>query len=151
MAFALTDCKFYEVHSRSATRRRGLQVIELTVTRSADDDVDFDWGDIAGTFWANAVANATTGELAAKALSAYTGTINLRIAALVDQELTCNNGFSLRSASASGPTAHALTNDGTFPVIKPVVTFANNAAPATIKLIATVALDNDSQPVTFSY
>jgi hypothetical protein len=150
MAFALTDCKFYELNSRSATRRRGLQVIELTFTRGAAGDTDCDYGDIAGTFWTDCLADATTGALARKALDAYIGGINQNIVAVADHELTCNNGFSLRAAAASA-TAHTLTNNDTFPIIEPVVTFANNAAPATVKLVATFALADDKQPVTFSY
>jgi hypothetical protein len=150
MAFALTDCKFYELHSRSATKRRGLQVIELTVTRGAAGDVDFDYGDVAGTFWTDAVANGTTGALARKALDAYRGGIDQNIVSLVSHELTANNGFSLRASSTSA-TQHTLTNNDTFPIIEPVVTFANNAAPATVKLVAVFALADDKQPVTFSY
>lgn len=150
MAFALTDCKFYQVGVESASRRRGLQGIELTFTRGAAGDTDGDYGDIAGTFWTDCLANADTGVLARRALDAYIGGIDGNIVAVCDHELTCNNGFSLRAAAASA-TAHILGYQGVFPVIKPVVTFANNAAPATVKLVAVFALSDDKQPVTFSY
>lgn len=150
MAFALTDCKFYQIDSKSAIRRRGLQEVELTFTRGAAGDTDCDYGDIAGTFWTDCLADATFGALARKALDAYIGGIDGNIQAICDHELTCNNGISLRAAAASA-TAHILGYEGVFPVIKPVVTFANNAAPATVKLVAKFALADDKQPVTFSY
>jgi len=150
MAFALTDCKMYQLESKGAIRRRGLQVVELTVTRGAAGDTSCDYGAVGGTFWTNAVANGTTGALAQKALDAYIGTINGNIESIQSHEITANNGFHLRAGSTSA-TQHTLTNTATFPAITPVVTFANNAAPATVKIVATFALKDDIEPVTFSY
>lgn len=67
MAFALTQFVSYGTDIVGPSRKRGIQGATLTIT-SLVTDVDLDISDAGGTFWTEAQANATFGQLATKAL-----------------------------------------------------------------------------------
>lgn len=67
MAFALTAYSARSNEIGSVSYKKGIQQIILTITGSAAD-VALDLGNAAGTFWTAALADATYGSLAAKAL-----------------------------------------------------------------------------------
>lgn len=150
MAFALTDARFYKVEIPSAIDKRGLQGIELTVTKSAAGDTDLDIGNTSGTFWTAAIANGTYGTQADLALKQFK-LIASSIEALVSCEITAANGFMLRVASVSGATQYALTNGGSFPAVVPEITLANDAAPATLKIRMLLSLVKNVNTVDFTF
>lgn len=147
MSFALTNFKMYPLKIEGPSLKRGLQVIELSITRGAAGDTVCDYGVVGGTFWTAAIANNSFGDFAKKALDAYL-VISSKIEALQSHEIVASNGFHLRAGSTSA-TQHTLTNPATFPAVTPVVTFANNANPTSVKIIATFALKDEVEPVTF--
>lgn len=67
MAFALTSYVGRGVEIGSVQYKKGLQQVVMTITGTAAD-VALDLGDASGTFWTDALADATYGSLAAKAL-----------------------------------------------------------------------------------
>lgn len=149
MAFALTNARFYKVEIPSAVDKRGLQGIEMTVTRlTADTDLDF--GDVDGTFWTAAIADATYGTLSTLALGEFKK-IASNIEAIVSLEITAVNGVMLRVASASTATQYDLTNAATFPETEFVVTLGANAAPATLKIRALLSLNSDVNTVDYTF
>lgn len=150
MAFALVDANFGKLEIPTAIKKRGLQYIEMKITRGAAGDTDLDIGDLSGTFWANAIANGTYGTQATLAKKEYE-----KIAAAVDGvislDIIANTGPMLRVASTSGATNYDLSNGGTYPLVKPVITFTSNAAPATISVRLVLSLTDETNTVDFSY
>jgi hypothetical protein len=67
MAFALTQFQSYGINVVGPSQKRGIQRATLTITGLVTD-VDLDIGDDSGTFWTEAQADATYGQLATKAL-----------------------------------------------------------------------------------
>lgn len=149
MAFALTDARFYKVEIPSAIDKRGLQGIEMTITRGSSD-TDLDIGNTSGTFWTDALADGTYGAQADLALKQF-ALIASDIEALVSCELTAANGFLLRVASVSAVTQYQLDNGGSFPVVTPEITLNSGAAPATVKLRWILSLNKNVNTVDFTY
>jgi hypothetical protein len=67
MAFALTQFQSYGINIVGPSQKRGIQRATLVITATVND-VDLDIGDDSGTFWTEAQANSTYGQLASKAL-----------------------------------------------------------------------------------
>jgi hypothetical protein len=149
MAFALTNAKLYKVDTSSPIDKRGLQAVELTITRGSSD-TDLDIGDTAGTFWADAIADATYGDQAQKCLDAYK-TISGEIEAVASCEVTAANGFLLRVASVSAVTQYQLVNGATFPEVEPEIVLNSGAAPATLKVTLLLSLFSDKNTVDFTF
>lgn len=149
MAFALTNAKFYKVDTSSPIDKRGLQAIEMTITRGSSD-TDLDIGDIAGTFWTAAIADATYGTESRRALDSFT-LIASQIEQVASCEITAANGFLLRVASVSAVTQYQLVNGGTFPVVKPEIVLNSGAAPATLKVTMLLSLFSDKNTVDFTF
>lgn len=68
MAFALTRYSARGLNITSPVYKQGVQEVVLGITGTAAD-VDLDIGDDGGTFWTDAEANTTYGELATNALA----------------------------------------------------------------------------------
>lgn len=151
MAFSITDAKLYKVEVPNATKRYGLQGVELKVARGAAGDVDFDVGDTAGTFWTDAVAAAGNAGSLASAVLVEFGKIHDKVDGLVSLELVANNGPMLRVASASAATNYDLSNAGTYPLFEPDISLFNDAAPATITLRMVLSLTDETETVEYSY
>lgn len=66
MTFALTKYVASGIDRSGPSVKRGVQRVALTITALAAD-VDLDIGDDAGTFWTDALADATYGTLATNA------------------------------------------------------------------------------------
>lgn len=149
MAFALTDATFYKIDSGSPVAKRGLQALELKVTRGASD-TDLDIGNTSGTFWTAAIANGTYGTQATKALKEFT-----KIASEIDGIVSCEilgaAGMLLRVASASANTQYTLVGSGTYPKVVPEITLYSDAAPATVSVRLVVSLTDETNTVDFAY
>lgn len=105
MAFALTGFVSYGINIVGPSQKRGIQRATLTITALATD-VDLDLGDDSGTFWTEAQANSTYGQLATKALDVLSkiedqaaSLISVRSEQLLDR---------IQAAAAAG-TAYVLT------------------------------------------
>jgi len=149
MAFALTDANFGKIEIPTAIKKRGLQYIELKVTRGASD-TDLDIGNSAGTFWTAAIADGTYGTLATNALREFQK-IEDKIDGIVSLEILGANAPLLRVASASAATNYDVSNGGTYPLVVPEVTLFNDAAPATLSVRLVVSLTDETNTVDFSY
>jgi hypothetical protein len=148
MAFALTAARAYAVEIPNATTRLNQQFIELTITRGASGDTAFDFWNPSGTFWTAAKANGTTGELATSVIGILSPVLG-QIKGLVDIQLVGNNDFLLQVATASAATNYSVSNAGTYPVIRPVITFNASVAPATV--FCTIGLSLNDNVSTVEY
>lgn len=105
MAFALTGFVSYGINIVGPSQKRGIQRATLTIT-ALTSDVDLDLGDDSGTFWTEAQANSTYGQLATKALDVL-GKIEAQASALI-----CVKSEQLLDriqAAAAAGTAYVLT------------------------------------------
>lgn len=149
MAFQLQKAKFFTVQIPNATGKQGYQGIEFLIARGQSTDTALDISNVAGTFWANAIADATYGSYATKAKAVYAG-IEGSINGFVSLEILANTGPMYRvNGAPSGPTEYRLQNGETFPVFGPNITLNSNAAPATIKVVAILDLVDTIVPAEF--
>lgn len=112
MAFALTSYQAAAVEFKGPGPRHGLQHVILTVTGTVDD-VDFDIGTDAGTFWTAALADTTYGALATDAL-AHLQTIIANSDGLSSVYCPQIEASGIRAAAASTP-AYALGHENSRP------------------------------------
>lgn len=148
MAFALVDATLCQTEIPNAVKKYGLQYIELKVTRTSSD-TDCDIGDTAGTFWTDVTADATYGALAQRALDEWKKVAG-KIRGVVSIEAVANNAPLIRAGSASSATNYALSNNGTYPLFEPVVTFNGSVNPATVTLILQLSLTDTTTPAEFT-
>lgn len=140
MAFALTKFRAIKIAQQSAVPKMGVCQIEMQVTRGSSD-TDLDVGDIDGTFWTAAIADATYGTLA----TAANAWLNSILPSVIS-----NEGFNLLGSgtslamiqvtSASAATNFAVGNEQTFPLWFPNFTLNASADPATLNLVIKVGL-----------
>jgi hypothetical protein len=105
MAFALTGFVSYGINIVGPSQKRGIQRATLTITALATD-VDLDLGDDSGTFWTEAQANSTYGQLATKALDVL-GKIEDQAASLIS--VRSEQLLDRIQAAAAAGTAYVLT------------------------------------------
>ena len=150
MAFALVDANFGKLEIPTAIKKRGLQYIEMKITRGAAGDTDLDIGNVSGTFWTAAIADGTYGHLAGLALKEFTK-IASSIDGLISVDILANTGTMTRVASTSGATNYDISNGGTYPAFVPEITLTSTAAPATISVRLVLSLTDETNTVDFSY
>lgn len=113
MAFALTKFEARGIEIKTPSKKRGVQELCFTISALAAD-VDLDIGDYAGTFWTAAVANASTGALAAAVLAilqAHDDNVAALLAVQSEQLID-----RIQAAAAAG-TAYVLTVGNKLPII----------------------------------
>lgn len=149
MAFQLQKAKLFTVQIPNATGKQGYQGIELLIARGQSTDTALDIYNIAGTFWADAIADATYGSYATKAKAAYAG-IEGSLNGIVSLEILANTGPMYRvNGAPSAATEYRVQNGETFPVFGLNITLNSNAAPATIRLVAVLDLVDNAVPAEF--
>lgn len=149
MAFQLQKAKFYTVQIPNATGKQGFQGAEFLIARGASGDTALDIYNASGTFWADAVADATYGSYAAKAKALWAG-IEPSFRGFVSFEILANTGPMHRvNGAPSAATEYRIQNGETFPVFGINVTLNSNAAPATIRVVAVLDLVDNAVPVEF--
>jgi hypothetical protein len=140
MALALTKFQAYALEIGSPARKRGLQVVELTITGAATDAA-VDIEDSSGTFWTEALADAAYGTLATTALDELT-----KIVAQAQSLLQVNSEAlldRLRVATATNDGEYDLTITGSLPVIN----FDGTTAPTAWTLQLVYALQDNQFPI----
>jgi hypothetical protein len=113
MAFALTKFSSYGVNIVGPSYKRGTQKALLTITALVTD-VSLDLANDSGTFWTAALANATYGSVATKALSVLDkiDTVASALLGVKSQQLLPR----LQAAAAAG-TSYTLAVSGVRPNI----------------------------------
>lgn len=151
MAFSLKKARAYALQNPSATQARNLQVIELSVSRVANDTT-ISLFDDASVFYANLLADPLTKDLA-KNLKAKLMSISNFIESAVFVTLM-NDTDSFVQIKGFGPVTtefnlkNALFSVETF---KPVITIGVAAnVGANIKLVLVLSLKNGKDAVTFN-
>lgn len=143
MAFALTKLSAYRVYNRSSVARGDLQVVEYTITR-ANTDTDLDLFDAAGTFW-TAVGGSGNGLAAKTALAP----IFDQAAFIVSCSVLGNNAPLAQVVSSAAAGSYVLSNDGTYPVVKPAITLVSGSGAVSLKVCLVLALNDLVPPITF--
>lgn len=143
MAFALTGFVSYGTNIVGPSQKRGIQRATLTITALVTD-VALDLGDDSGTFWTDAQADTTYGELATKALSVL-NRIEDQAAALwcVDSEQLLDR---LQAAAAAG-TSYTLSVQNK----RPNLTFAAGQGETSWVIDLEWSLNNYIFPIVSSF
>jgi hypothetical protein len=143
MAFALTGFASYGVNVVGPSQKRGIQRATLYITGLVTD-VDLDLGDDSGTFWTEAQANSTYGELATKALDVInkiedrsTSLIAVKSEQLIDR---------LQVAVAAG-TSYTLAVQAK----RPNIEFAAGQGETTYQIDIEWLLNNFQFPIVSSF
>lgn len=143
MAFALTGFASYGVNVVGPSQKRGIQRATLYITGLVTD-VDLDLGDDSGTFWTEAQANSTYGELATKSLDVLnkiedrsTAVIAVKSQQLIDR---------LQAAAAAG-TSYVLTTQGK----RPNIEFAAGQGETAYQIDIEWLLNNFQFPLVSSF
>ncbi len=146
MAFALTTAEFRSLEFQNPSFKRGVQEVRLTVT-GANTDVDLDIGDIAGTFWTAAVADATYGEMAALVLAQLEAVVasSAFFRGFSCPELQCS--VYLLVASAPGASQYSLTTD----TYGPDILLHSGDAPTAYNIILQYELAAGAFPISAQY
>ncbi len=143
MAFALTRLRAWGDKIQTATALRGTQVVELSIT-GANTDTDADIGDDTGTFWTDALADTTYGDVAAAAQTQLQA-----IVANALQLLAVNSEVLLgryRVATGGSTTQYELTVENH----RPDVVFYTGSAPTAWIVELVYRLDDGQFPVAAS-
>lgn len=143
MAFGLTKLSAYQVHNRAASQRGDLQILELTITR-ANTDTDLDVFDAAGTFW-TAVGAAGYGVGAKAALSP----IFDQVAFLASCSVVGNNAPLAQVVSSAAAGSFVLSNEGTYPVVKPAITLVSGSGAVSLKVCLVLSLNDLITPISY--
>jgi len=143
MAFALTKFSAYQLHNRSSVVRSDVQVLEYTITR-ANTDTDLDLFDSAGTFW-TAVGGSGLGLLAKTALAS----IFDQVAFIMSCSVLGNNAPLAQVVSSAAAGSYVLSNDGTYPVVKPAITLVSGSGAVSLKVCIVVSLNDLVSPIAF--
>ena len=146
MAFALTSFEAFSIQMDEPIQKRALQVCRFTITALAAD-VDLDIGDTAGTFWAAALANGTSGANATIAKTHWFSAIgkSASVAGLYSFEISKSKAIAGSSAVGAG----LVKFNGT--ALTPEILFAAGEGITALVVTVTLNLQNGQLPVTFSY
>jgi hypothetical protein len=146
MAFALTSFEAFSIQMDEPIQKRALQCVRFTVTALAAD-VDFDFGDVAGTFWTAAIANATYGTSATTAKTYWTSILS-KAASIVNM-YSFEIAKSKTPAGASAIGAGLVKYNGT--ALTPEILFNAAEGITAITLTVILNLQNSQLPVTYAY
>jgi hypothetical protein len=141
MAFALSSASAYQIYNRTSVSRPDLQVLEFTITR-ANTDTDLDLFDASGTFW-TAVGASGVGLIAKTALTP----IFDQVAFLVSCAVVGNNAPLAQVVSSPAAGSYVLSNDGTYPVVKPAITLVSGSGATSLKVCLVLSLNSLVSPV----
>lgn len=146
MAFALTKFKADCIRHTGPTRSHGEQ-IAIFVTTAADTDTDMDISDEDGTFWTDALADATYGDLATAAWNIFFdkspyGSIPSVIASLIAVESETLLA-RMRDDSSPAGTDYSLVIADNLPDLG----FASGDAPESMILVLRWLLQDGAEPV----
>lgn len=140
MTRAITSYKAYGLDISEPVTTRGLQVLNLVYTQ-ANSDLTMDLADVAGTFWAEADADAT----GLAALAAITAVISK------SEHRICWTAPAFEDAKtkiAAGGTLAATTEYKiTTSSIVPSFLFYTAGAPTTVNFTLVTALSKEQLPV----
>lgn len=145
MAFSLTKARAYKVQGFSSTDRMGLQVVELEISRGAAGDVTADLSAITTQFFTDIAADAYGSRF-----KDFWGQVATNVERLVSCEVLYPTLAPIRVASGPTNAQYVLENGATYPLFSPKFTFANNAAPATLKIVLVLALKASTHPLDFT-
>ncbi len=150
MAFAVTKFNAYGRLNTNATPKRGIQIVELTIT-GANTDIAYDLGTTAGTFWVSAEAHATYGAIATAAKTFILTTLYGQVASIysVSAQALCTPVGRINAATASSNTYTQAVAVVTTPMIE--LAFASGSAPTTGTYIFEWLLADNTEPLTASY
>ncbi len=150
MAFAVTKFTAYGRLNTNPTIKRGIQLVELTIT-GANTDVAYDLGTTAGTFWTSAVAHATYGGIATAARTFILTTLTAQVASIlgVQAQALCTPVGRINAATASTNTYTQAVAAVTTPMIE--LAFNSGNAPTSGTYVFEWLLADGMQPLTASY
>jgi cytochrome c551/c552 len=139
MAFALVAYHARGVDVVGPSYKRGIQQVVLDITATAND-VDLDIGDDSGTFWTAALANATYGALATKALASLQRIVAQSAALVAVSSEQLLDRVQTAAAGGNGEFALAIQNT------RPNITVNAADGETAWKVILTYELDNYAFP-----
>lgn len=144
MAFALTSYQADAIKYMGASQRRAIQTVVLTITGTTSD-IDLDIGDDDGTFWTDAVADSTYGDIATSALSSLQRIVAQAsaVARIYSPEIESSG---VRAAAASG-TAYTLVHEDK----RPDWAFASGQGLTSYTVYIDYLLNVNTLPVAESY
>lgn len=146
MAFALTSFFADGVRFSGPGPYRAKQLYCFNIT-AAITDVDLDIGDITGTFWTAAQANATYGTMATQVLADITR-LYAQYAAISDI-FTAAVFDRIQVASSPTGTQYSVDIDATY--LLPNYTFAASGGETTYTVLVEYLLDANTLPTNLSY
>ena len=144
MSFALVGFQARSLEVSSPSKVKAVQQVVMNITAAATD-VDLDIGDASGTFWTDALADGTYGDLASSALTSLTeiaGQSSALVAVQSEQLID-----RVQSAAAGNAGEYALAIDA----IGPNITFHAADGDTAYKIILVWELDAGIGPITASY
>lgn len=150
MAFAVTKFSAYGRLNTSATAKRGVQFVELTITGAATDTA-YDLGTTAGTFWTSAEAHATYGAIATAAKTFILTTLYGQVGTVigVDSQALCTPVGRINAATASSNTYTQAVAAVTTPMIE--LAFNSGNAPTSGVYVFQWLLADNTEPLTATY
>lgn len=143
MAFALVSWKGYPKPIEQGTIKRFEHVVELHITGLAAD-VDLDIGDLTGTFWTAALADATYGDYATAAL-AYITSLYPKLSAVTYNSPELGGAYVkvIAGPALAGEYAVAINATTKYPEIS----FTAAAAPTAITVRLECSLKTSEWPL----
>lgn len=144
MAFALTKFSARGIDIAGPSYKRGIQQVVLDITATTAD-VDLDLGDDAGTFWAAAIANATYGALATKALAVLQVIVAQSSALVAVKSAQLLDRVQIGTVAGAGEYSLAVVN------VRPNIAFNAADGEEAIKIVLEYELNDNIYPVVATY